>query len=86
MSTSKLEQVLALWKIARHDPRAQEIGRRYDELEVKFAETVTSLPREDQNILWDFVMTSDELNHRVLEMVCEVFRLDPVKYLRKLEE
>ena len=86
MNGSKLEQVLAIWKIARHDSKALEIGRRYDEWEIKFTETVANLTTDEQNILWDFVTTSDELNHRVLELVCERFSLDPVTYLRELEE
>ena len=81
MNDTLLEQVLALWKIARYDPKSCEIGQRYDEQENLFAEMVAKLDPEQQDIAWGFVCTSDELNHRLLELICECFGIDPLGYL-----
>ena len=86
MNEIALKDILALWKIARYDPKCQEIGKRYDELETHFSETVATLGKEYQDLIWAFVTISDELNHRLLEVICQSFNLDPVAYLRKLEE
>ena len=50
MGSTKLEQVLALWKIARHDPKSCEIGKRYEVQEDAFSEMVAGLSKEQQDI------------------------------------
>ena len=86
MGSTKLEQVLALWKIARHDPKSCEIGKRYEAQEDVFSEMVAGLSKEQQDIAWDFVCTSDEVNHRLLELICECFHIDPIGYLQDVTE
>ena len=81
MNLARTQDILALWKIARYDPKSCEIGQRYDEQENLFAEMVAKLKPEQQDIAWGFVCTSDELNHRLLEWICECFGIDPLGYL-----
>ena len=80
------DKLLVLWRLSRSDPKCQEIGRRYDALETAFGEMAAKLSREDQDIAWGFVCTSDELDGRLMELMCEWFDLDPVGYLEKMNK
>ena len=65
------------------DPQCCEIRKRYDELENAFGKLTAKLSDEEQDIAWAFICTSDELDNRLLELICECFEIDPVEYLEK---
>ena len=85
MDHSMLDQVRAVWKLSRRDQKCREIGERYDTLETAFSEMVAKLSQQEQDIAWGFVCVSDELDCRVMELMCECFDLDPIRYLEELE-
>lgn len=85
MEHTNPDPVRAMWKLARRDPKCREIGARYDALETAFGELVSGLSPQQQDIAWGFVSASDELDHRVMELMCECFGLDPAAYLREVE-
>ena len=74
-----------MWKLARNDPKCCAVGKRYDEMEDTFSKCVAGLSREDQDIVWGFVTTSHELDFCVMELMCELFDIDPAAYLEKME-
>lgn len=65
-----------LFDMARKDPRYAELTREYLAYEAAFNELSRDMSEEDQNILWGFVCTSDDMNWRMLEMICERFLID----------
>ena len=74
-----------MWKLARNDPSCSAVSKRYDEMEDAFSQFAAGLSREDQDLVWGFVTTSDELDFCVMELMCELFNIDPAAYLEKLE-
>ena len=40
-------------------------------LEKQFSDMTTTLSREQEDLVWEFVCTSDELDRRLLEIACE---------------
>ena len=73
-----------LRELAKKDPKYREIRVRYDTLEDAFGKLAAKLTDEEQDIAWAFVCTSDELDRRLLELVCERFGIDPVGYLEQM--
>ena len=51
--------------------RGSDILRRYLVLEKQFSDMTTTLPREQEDLIWEFVCTSDELDRRLLEIACK---------------
>ena len=74
-----------MWKLARNDPSCSAVSKRYDEMEDAFSQFAAGLSREDQDLVWGFVTTSDELDFCVMGLMCEIFDIDPAAYLEKLE-
>ena len=85
MHQSSTDKILAMWKLARYDPKCSAVGQKYDEMEETFAGFVAGLSKEEQDLVWGFVGISDELDFCVMELMCEVFDIDPVGYLERLE-
>ena len=65
-----------LFAMARRDPKYQELDRRYGEYENALQELSRGLSDDDQDILWGFVCTSDDMNWRMLELICQRFPID----------
>ena len=85
MEHSSVDKVLAMWKLARQDPKCTAVGQRYDALEDAFSQFVAGLRKKDQDLVWSFVTTSDELDFCVMELMCEIFQIDPAAYLAESE-
>ena len=58
------------------DETYRNIKARYVQLEEAFSKTAALLTEEQQNILWAFVLTSDELDLRLLEIACDYIRFE----------
>lgn len=68
LTEKKLEK---LREIAKSDSNYRDILRRYLDLEKQFSDMTTTLPREKEDLVWEFVCTSDELDRRLLEIACK---------------
>ena len=68
------KKIRLLRLIANGDETYRSIKARYCQLEAAFSKTAALLSEEQQNILWAFVLTSDELDHRLLEIACDYIR------------
>ena len=67
-----VEKKLAkLREIAKLDSSYSSILQRYLVLEKQFSDMTTTLSREQEDLVWEVVCTSDELDRRLLEIACE---------------
>ena len=62
--------------LANGDETYREIMERYKTQEEAFSQTAALLSDEQQDILWAFVFTSDELDRRLLEIACDYIHFD----------
>lgn len=65
------KKLAKLREIAKSDSNYRDILRRYLALEKQFSDMTTTLPREKEDLIWEFVCTSDELDRRLLEIACK---------------
>ena len=70
------EKIKLLRLLANGDETYRRIKERYRMQEEAFAKTASLLTNEQQDILWAFVLTSDELDHRLLEIACDYIHFD----------
>lgn len=63
-------------RIAEKDLEYREMKSRFLILERKFEKTVMELTEEQQNVIWDFVFMSNDLDNKVLEIACSYVTLD----------
>lgn len=70
------EKILRLFREAHKDPEYASLSREYAILEEKFALLTQKLPEEEQDLVWAFVCTSDAMNWRMLEWMCERFGIE----------
>ena len=70
------EKIRYLRFLADSDKIYKKIKERYKLQEEAFSQAAALLPHEQQDILWAFVCTSDELDHRLLEIACDYIRFD----------
>lgn len=73
----KLKRVHGLFQIARQDPEYSALGEEYDKLEERYAIMVQKLEEEDENLAWEFVLVSDSMNWRMMELICERYDIRP---------
>ena len=67
------DTIFELFRQARSDPQYAVLAYDYRILEEKFALLTQKLPEEEQDLIWAFVCTSDAMNWRMLEWICEKF-------------
>lgn len=63
--------IAALFQKARQDPKYARMGEEYSRLEERFSQMVMQLPQGSQDLAWEFVCLSDEMNWRMLEILCK---------------
>ena len=63
-------------RIAEKDLEYREMKSRFLISERKFEKTVMELTEEQQNVIWDFVFMSNDLDNKVLEIACSYVTLD----------
>ena len=71
-----IDQIKKLFAMARKDPKYAALSCEYRAYEAAFGDFCRELPEKDQNILWGFVCVSEDMNWRMLEMICEKFLID----------
>ena len=67
--------IAALFQRARQDSKYKKMGEEYGRLEEQYSCMVMQLPRESQDLAWAFICISDEMNWRMLEIICEDMKL-----------
>ena len=72
----RIDQIEKLFAMARRDPKYAVLSREYRAYEAVFSEFCRELPEKDQNILWGFICVSEDMNWRMLEIICEKFLID----------
>ena len=72
----KEDKIKLLRLLANGDETYRSIKERYKIQEEAFARTAALLSNEQQDILWAFVLTSDELDRRLLEIACDYIHFD----------
>ena len=63
-------QMKKLRLMGKEDKRYRLIERDFHALGVKLSKMAADLTEEQQNLLWDYICTSDALDHRLLEIAC----------------
>ena len=67
--------IATLFQRARQDSKYKKMGEEYGRLEEQFSRMVMQLPQESQDLAWAFICISDEMNWRMLEIICEDMKL-----------
>lgn len=67
--------IATLFQRARQDSKYKKMGEEYSRLEEQFSRMVMQLPQESQDLAWAFICISDEMNWRMLEIICEDMKL-----------
>lgn len=73
------KKVRMLFKVARDDPQYAALAKQYKRLEAAFGDLTGNMTDEEQDIAWGFVCVSDQMNWRMLELICERLGIDPMK-------
>ena len=70
------ETIQGLFREARKDPEYALRNREYTVLEEKLALMTQKMMEEEQDLIWAFISTSDAMNWRMLEWMCERFGIE----------
>lgn len=75
MDSMTIVVIKVLRKRAKIEYQYQKLMHKLLWLELEFSEIVNELPEEQQDILWDFVFTSDAIDRRLLELTCDFLEI-----------
>ena len=64
--------------LATLDDEYMQLQEEYKVWEEKFTQMAGTLTKEQQDVAWGYVCTSDALDHRLLEIACELLDLNKV--------
>ena len=67
--------IVALFRRARLDPQYAQLAEQYRKLEERYSRMVMHLSQESQDLAWEFICLSDEMNWRMLEILCEDMKI-----------
>ena len=70
------DSIMAIFEYAKMDPKYAQMNGTYGVLEDLFDKCVAKLLKEDQDIIWGFLCLSEEMNWRILELLCERYNID----------
>lgn len=70
-------RIQRLFSMAGTDPKYAEMKKEYIRLEKVFSKLAQQLPEDAEDNLWAFVCTSEEMNWRMLELICEKYDIEP---------
>ena len=71
MKDAKIEKLMHL---ANADAEFRKIRAEFISLEAAFMNVVHQLPKEQQDIIYEFVFASDRYDRRILEIACDYIR------------
>ena len=67
--------IAALFQRARQDPEYLKMSEKYNTLEEQLAHMVMQLPQEFQDLVWSLICLSNEMNWRMLGIICDDMKL-----------
>lgn len=73
---SRTESIHLLFRKVRQDPQYAGLEREYAAMEERIAGLIQSLPEGEQDLIWRFVCTSDAMNWRMIEYICEEYGIN----------
>ena len=71
-----VRRLRALFDLVRKDTIYSEMSKQYQKLESDFERIMQRLPSEEEDLAWEFVCLSDDINLRIIEILCEKFEID----------
>lgn len=69
------ELIRTLFRMVRNDSEYAIMQEKHDRLEEQFSKMVMQLPQQSQDLAWEFVCHSEEMNWRMLEIICEKMQI-----------
>ncbi len=70
MNQQNAEQILALFQLAKEDPQYAGLKRSQAQAEREVERALQKLTKEDQDLVWDYICRAEEMNWRMLEILC----------------
>ena len=67
----QMQQIQKLFAKARYDAQYAKLAQEYRVLEIQFENIVSRLTREEENVVWEYICTAEEMNDRMLEILME---------------
>ena len=74
-----------LFRMARMDAQYAAMSEEYRKFEEAFGKLISKMTDEEQDIAWGFVCTSDEMNWRMMELICQWFDIGLSDIVKKAE-
>lgn len=71
-----VRRLRALFDLVRKDTIYSEMSKQYQKLESDFERIMQRLPSEEEDLVWEFVCLSDDMNLRIIEVLCEKYEID----------
>lgn len=71
-----IKELQALFGMARGDRYYSQMITQYQKLESEVDQIIRQLTETEQNVIWKFICISDEMNLRVIELLCDKYDLD----------
>lgn len=75
MDTNMERKIEILKQLSKSDEKYRELYSKFLPLEKQFTKIVNRLTNDEQDVIWDFVFTSDELDQRLLEIACDYIHI-----------
>ena len=71
-----IRKLRALFDLVRKDPIYSEMSKKYQKLESDLERITQRLSSEEEDLVWEFVCLSDDMNLRIIEILCEKYEID----------
>lgn len=71
MSQKREQKLVMLRNLARCDGEYRRIEEKYQRLDGAFAKMVNTLSQPQQDLIWAYMCTSNELDSRLLDIACD---------------
>lgn len=74
--SDEVRKLQNIFQLARQDPQYSKMVGEYLVLEHQFGELTRGMTDEEQDIAWGFACLSDDMNWRMIEILCERFGIN----------
>jgi len=71
-----IKRLRALFAMAKKDTIYSEMCIKYQKLESDLERITQRLSSEEEDLVWAFVCLSDDMNLRIIEILCEKYEID----------
>ena len=69
MNDPREKELWGIFREAREDAIYRKMKIRYSDLEEQVGLILQALPEHEQDIIWEFICLSDDMNLRIIEML-----------------